>query len=70
MQSHEKLFDAGSKAFAALGGVPRRGWERDVNARSMTMLSHYLFEAEFRNPAAGWEKGKVEKIVRDARYRL
>jgi hypothetical protein len=34
------------------------------------MTSHYVFEPEFCNPAAGWEKGKVEKNVRDARHRL
>jgi hypothetical protein len=34
------------------------------------MASHYLFETEFCNPAAGWEKGQVEKNVRDARHRL
>jgi transposase len=34
------------------------------------MVSHYLFEAEFCNPASGWEKGQVEKNVRDARHRL
>lgn len=34
------------------------------------MVSHYLFEAEFCNPAAGWEKGQVEKNVQDARHRL
>src|SRR3546814_18295403 len=27
-------------------------------------------EAEFCNPAAGWEKGQVEKNVQDARHRL
>ena len=32
--------------------------------------SHYVFEPEFCNPAAGWEKGQVEKNVRDARDRL
>jgi len=32
--------------------------------------SHYVFEPEFCNPAAGWEKGQVEKNVRDARNRL
>nr|ART90513.1 mobile element protein [uncultured bacterium] len=68
-----------------LGGVPRRGIydnmktavdrvrrgkERDVNARFSAMVSHYLFEAEFCNPASGWEKGQVEKNVRDARHRL
>ncbi len=29
------------------------------------MVSHFLFEAEFCNPASGWEKGQVEKNVRD-----
>lgn len=34
------------------------------------MVSHFLFEAEFCNPAAGWEKGQVEKNIQDARHRL
>jgi len=34
------------------------------------MVSHFLFESEFCNPAAGWEKGQVEKAVRDARHRM
>jgi hypothetical protein len=70
---------------AHLGGEPRRGIydnmrsavdkvgrgkERTVNARFLAMASHYLFEAEFCNPAAGWEKGQVEKNVQDARHRL
>jgi transposase len=29
--------------------------------------SHYVFEPNFCNPAAGWEKGQVEKNVRYAR---
>jgi len=85
LQTHEMLFDAHNRAFAVLGGVPRRGIydnmrtavdkvrrgkERDVNARFSAMVSHYLFEAEFCNPASGWEKGQVEKNVRDARHRL
>ncbi|MCU9836874.1 hypothetical protein OEZ49_03755 [Ruegeria sp. WL0004] len=32
--------------------------------------SHYVFEPEFCNPAAGWEKGQVEKNFQDARSRL
>jgi hypothetical protein len=47
-----------------------RGKQRDINARFLAMTSHYLFEPEFCNPAAGWEKGQVEKNVRDARHRL
>jgi hypothetical protein len=34
------------------------------------MASHFLFEPEFCNPAAGWEKGMVEKNVLDMRHRL
>ncbi len=34
------------------------------------MTSHYVFEPEFCNPAAGWEKGQVEKNGQDARHRL
>ena len=34
------------------------------------MTSHYLYESEFCNPAAGWEKGQVEKNVQDSRRRL
>ena len=85
LQTHEMLFDAHNHAFVVLGGVPRRGIydnmrtavdrvrrgkERDVNARFAAMVSHFLFEAEFCNPASGWEKGQVEKNVRDARHRL
>ena len=30
--------------------------------------SHDVFDPEFCNPAAGWEKGQVEKSLRDARH--
>lgn len=85
LQTHEMLFDALNHAFRVLGGVPRRGIYdnmktavdkvrrgkvRDVNVRFSALVSHYLFEAEFCNPASGWEKGQVEKNVRDARHRL
>ena len=85
LQTHEMLFDAHNHAFRVLGGVPRRGIydnmktavdkvrrgkERDVNARFGAMVNHFLFEAQFCNPASGWEKGQVEKNVRDARHRL
>ena len=85
LQTHEMLFDAHNHAFEVLGGVPRRGIydnmrtavdrvhkgkKRDVNARFGAMVSHFLFEPEFCNPAAGWEKGQIEKNVRDARHRL
>jgi hypothetical protein len=79
------LFDAYNHAFRVLGGVPRRGIydnmrtavdkvgrgkERQVNARFSAMVSHFLFEADFCNPASGWEKGQIEKNVQDARHRL
>ena len=85
LQTHEMLFDALAQAFRVLGGVPQRGIfdnmrtavdkigtgkARQVNARFAAMASHYLFEADFCNPASGWEKGQVEKNVQDARRRL
>jgi len=85
LQSHEMLFDAHYHGLRVLGGIPERGIydnmktavdkvgrgkARQVNKRFQAMVSHYLFEAEFCNPAAGWEKGQVEKGVRDARHRI
>jgi len=84
-QSHEMLFDAHYHAFTTFGGIPERGIydnmktavdkvgrgkHRKVNKRFYAMVSHYLYEAEFCNPAAGWEKGQVEKAVQDARHGL
>lgn len=46
-----------------------RGKEGQVNIFS-AMVSHFLFEAEFCNPASGWETGPIEKDVQDARHRL
>ena len=85
LQTHEMLFDAHNHAFAMFGGVPARGIydnmrvavdkvrsgkQRDINLRFKAMVSHYLFDAEFCNPASGWEKGQVEKNVQDARHRI
>lgn len=85
LQTHEMLFDAHHYAFTAWGGIPRRGIYdnmktavdrvrpgkvREVNAKFTAMASHYLFDAEFCNPASGWEKGQIEKNVRDSRNRL
>ena len=85
LQTHEMLFDAHVHGFRVFGGVPGRGIydnmktavdrvgrgkERQVNARFLAMASHYVFEPEFCNPAAGWEKGQVEKNVQDSRHRL
>ncbi|NUU04728.1 IS21 family transposase, partial [Herbaspirillum robiniae] len=85
LQTHEMLFDAHAHAFEVFGGIPRRGIydnmktavdkvktgkQRDINARFNAMTSHYLFDAEFCNPASGWEKGQIEKNVRDSRNRI
>lgn len=84
-QSHEMLFDAHTRAFTALGGIPRRGIydnmktavdkvkkgkARVVNTRFAAMASHYLFDPDFCNVASGWEKGVVEKNVQDSRRRI
>jgi hypothetical protein len=60
------IFDNMKTAVDRIG----KGKARQVNARFSAMTSHYLFEPEFCNPAAGWEKGQVEKNVQDARRRL
>ena len=84
-QSHEMLFDAHTRAFTAMGGVPRRGIYdnmktavdkvckgkgRVVNTRFFAMTAHYLFDPDFCNVASGWEKGVVEKNVQDSRRRI
>ena len=43
------------------------GKKREINMRCAAMAAHYLFDADFCNPASGWEKGQVEKNVQDAR---
>ena len=85
LQTHEMLFDAHWHGFRVFGGVPGRGIydnmrtavdrvgrgkEQQVNIRFLAMANHYVFAPEFCNPAAGWEKGQVEKNVQDARHRL
>ena len=84
-QGHEMLFDAHTRSFTALGGIPRRGIYdnmktavdkvkkgkgRVVNARFTAMCAHYLFDTDFCNVASGWEKGVVEKNVQDSRRRI
>ena len=85
LQTHEMLFDAHWHAFRVFGGVPERGIydnmktavdlvgrgkARQVNIRFLAMANHYVFEPDFCNPAAGWEKGQVEKNVRDSRHQM
>jgi transposase len=85
-QGHEMLFDAHTQCLTGLGGVavrgiydnmktavdqtPRKDRGRVVNARFAAMAAHYLFEPDFCNVASGWEKGRVEKGVQDARRRI
>lgn len=79
------LFDAHTRAFQMLGGIPARGIydnlktavdkvlpgkERVINARFHAMTAHYLFDAEFCNVASGWEKGIIEKNVQDRRRQI
>jgi hypothetical protein len=51
-----------------------QGWTRQAAPSQQTLPRHGrplpLFEPEFCNPAAGWEKGQVEKAVLDARQGL
>ena len=85
LQTHEMLFDALAEAFRVLGGVPRRGIfdtmgtavdrvgagkVRQVNARFAAMAGHDRFEPTFCSPASGWEKGRAEKNVQDARRQI
>jgi len=85
LQTHEMLFDAHWHAFRVFGGVPERGIYdnmktavdlvgrgkvRQVNIRFLAMANHYVFEPDFCNPAAGWEKGQIEKNVRDSRHQV
>ena len=47
-----------------------KGKERHINKRFQVMTGHYLFEPEFCNRAAGWEKGQVEKCVLERRHQV
>lgn len=77
-QPQEVFFDGHAAAFAFFGGVPQQIWydnlktavlkvlkgrNRQEQAAFVSLRSHYLFEAHFCNPSAGWEKGGVEGRV-------
>ncbi len=81
-ESQEMVFAAHDAAFAYWGGVTSRGIydnlktcvdavlsgkERRFNDRFLMLMNHYLVEPEACTPAAGWEKGQVEKQVQDVR---
>jgi transposase len=85
-QGHEMLFDAHTRCLTGVGGVagrgiydnmktavdrtPRKDRGRVINARFAAMAAHYLFEPDFCNVASGWEKGREEKNVQDARRQI
>ena len=84
-ESQEMVLDAHVKAFQFFGGACRRGIydnlktvvskvlmgkERVFNRRFLTLASHYLFEPVACTPAAGWEKGQIERQVGTVRQRL
>jgi transposase len=84
LQTHEMLFDAHWHAFRVFGGVPGRGIydnmktavDRVGAASSATSMpasrpwpATTSLSLSSAIPAAGWEKGQVEKNVQDARNR-
>lgn len=81
----EMVLDAHVQAFSFYGGTCRKGIydnlktvvskvlmgkERIFNRRFQVLASHYLFEPVACTPAAGWEKGQVERQVGVVRQRL
>lgn len=81
-ETQEMIFDAHVRAFAYFGGVTKRGIydnlktavdkilfgkDRKFNRRFAQLCSHYLIEPTACTPAAGWEKGRVERQVGDLR---
>jgi transposase len=81
----EMVLDAHVQAFSFYGGACRKGIydnlktvvskvligkERVFNRRFLTLASHYLFDPVACTPAAGWEKGQVERQVGVVRQRL
>ena len=78
-QDQVSFLDGHVRAFAFLGGVPKRlaydnlktavirvgrGRERDLNAKFLELRSWYLFDTRFCNVASGHEKGHVENLVK------
>lgn len=84
-QDLESFLDGHVRAFAWLGGVPRRlaydnlktaviqvgrGRQRRLNARFVELRSWHLFESRFCNVAKGNEKGHVENLVKQCQRRF
>lgn len=85
LQRMEMLLDAHVQAHDFFGGLCRRGIydnlksvvtkvykgkEREFNTRFLECSSHYLFEIDACTPAAGWEKGQVERQIQSLRKRF
>ncbi len=81
-ESLEMVIAAHNQAFTFFGGTCRRGIydnmstavdkvlkgkERKFNSRFFRLCSHYLVEPVACTPGAGWEKGQVEKQVKNIR---
>ena len=79
------VLDAYSRALAFYGGVPRRviidnpktmvtyvsrSKDRIFHPRFLALMNHYVMDPVACTPAAGWEKGQVEKQVQDIRRQL
>ena len=84
-ETQEMVFDAHIRAIDYFGGVPRKmiydnpktivqtvyqGKLRQFNRRFLCLMNHYLIEPIACTPAAGWEKGQVERQVGLMRQRL
>lgn len=73
----EEFLRCHQNAFALFGGCPRRclydnlktvvlahrGDDIRFNPRFVDFAGHYLFQPVACNPAAGWEKGRVERSI-------
>jgi len=81
-ESQEMLLDSHNRAFEYFKGTCKRGIydnmstavtsilkgkEREYNKRFIQMCSHYLVKPVACTPGSGWEKGQIEKQVRDVR---
>jgi hypothetical protein len=77
-ETQEMVFDAHDRAFAFFHGACTRGTydnmktavdavftgrDRAFNRRFLQMCSHHLVEPTACTPAAGWEKGQVERQI-------
>jgi transposase len=81
-ESAEMVYDAHDRAFSFYGGTCRRGIydnmstavtkvlqgkQRIFNRGFIQLCSHYLVEPVACTPGAGWEKGQIERQVKNIR---